>query len=306
MYSLCNIFSFPTNQRAKSDFKFWTIHLNELSLPETKWDYILKSILTVEEMCKVLKFHFIDDRRRSALSILLQRTLIRETFSISDSEYSIQRTAQNKPYAVSSKVELGLWNFNVSHHGQYVCIASHSRFLVGVDVVNTNEPTRGGIKSAAEYISIFTLQFSSRETTNMLSKPDEQAQFLQFYINWSLKEAFVKALGCGLTVELQHVTFEIFQSSESGQTALRADHLGYAHLFLHDIRKFDWRFEIFRLDSNHIVSVAIGPAGVREDVNWSTASLPNEVDELQYPALEAKSLIDLLTSAHKAQFSELI
>lgn len=36
---------------------------------------------------------------------------------------------QNKPY-VRSKFHSSTWNYNVSHHGKYVCIASHSKHTV--------------------------------------------------------------------------------------------------------------------------------------------------------------------------------
>jgi len=148
-------------------FSVWVIHLDELRTRGHAWDFVLNKLLTAEEKRKVLGYHFTDDQRRSVLSILLQRALVSGTFGMTHTEYCILRTAQNKPYVVSGLIDLGSWNFNVSHHGQYVCIASHSKYQVGIDVVNILE-RRGGIMSAAEYISIFTCQFSSKETLNML------------------------------------------------------------------------------------------------------------------------------------------
>jgi len=45
--------------------------------------------------------------------------------------YSIHRTSQNKPFAKFDKSIVTNWNYNVSHHGKYVAIASHMHCAIG-------------------------------------------------------------------------------------------------------------------------------------------------------------------------------
>ena len=45
--------------------------------------------------------------------------------------YSIHRTAENKPYVKFDKSIITSWNYNVSHHGKYVAIASHAHCSIG-------------------------------------------------------------------------------------------------------------------------------------------------------------------------------
>lgn len=100
--------------------------------------------------------------------------------------------------------------------------------------------------------------------------------------------------------------FDIFQYCKTGVASDRADHIGYAHLYLHDIQKIDWRFEIFRIDEAHIVSLAIGPAGSGEDMIWSTASQPSHVSSEVFPAIEFKSLVELMSQHHKDEYLSLL
>lgn len=84
-----------------------------------------------------------EDRRRALVSHLLQRRAAKAM--VGETSFSILRTnkvssafwttqvasvgVQNKPFIVSD-VDLGTWNFNVSHHGNFVCLIADSENLV--------------------------------------------------------------------------------------------------------------------------------------------------------------------------------
>jgi len=61
------------------------------------------------------------------------------------------------------------------------------------------------IKKAQDYIDMFTDQFHPQERAAMLAEPTEAARYVRFFVNWSLKEAFIKAIGLGLGFDLQKV-----------------------------------------------------------------------------------------------------
>lgn len=123
----------------------WHVNIKDIS-STCAFNQLMQS-LNLYERQKVMKFHFPDDRKRALLSILLQRKMICQRFELEDFEYQISRTAevsvlycyidltlwwfgQNKPFVKLSQKVTGTWNYNVSHHGDYVCIASHSNLLV--------------------------------------------------------------------------------------------------------------------------------------------------------------------------------
>jgi hypothetical protein len=110
-------------------FYIWYASIEDIEVGSASWGLCL-SQLSEQDKSKVLSFLFKEDKKRSLLSILLQHTLVRHHLGITEDDYKIERTPENKPYASPHKKRIDSWNYNVSHHGKFVCIASHSSFLV--------------------------------------------------------------------------------------------------------------------------------------------------------------------------------
>ena len=87
----------------------------------------------------------------------------------------------------STSINTGTWNYNVSHHGQYVAIASHPTLLVcmlstmvsisnkiiymqiGIDLVDCqSELASRTSRSAHEFVGMFTSQFTNGERDHIL------------------------------------------------------------------------------------------------------------------------------------------
>lgn len=109
----------------------WYVDINTIPEQNSKqWKYLL-SLLKIDEITKVLKYHYFDDQKRSLLSYMLQKDAIRNYSGINvDDQIHIMRSLENKPYACVEGKSLGAWNYNVSHHGDFVCLVSHSQLLV--------------------------------------------------------------------------------------------------------------------------------------------------------------------------------
>lgn len=219
---------------------------------------------------RVSRFRLEKDRLHSLVSILLQRRLIRSTFNVEDSQYSILRTSENKPYLClgDRNGDRGSWNFNVSHHGHFVCICSHPTALIGVDIVEIkmrSSWTRG----VPAYIGMFQgKQFSAREISNMLQQRDP---LVHFFINWSMKESFIKAVGTGLYFDLVSVEFMIsYDECYTGSELIT----GTAQLSINGVPRLDWELVFRSLDHAHIISVATGPLADAAD-SYRHAILPH-------------------------------
>jgi phosphopantetheinyl transferase len=74
------------------DLMLWHVNIKDISSASVLND-ILQS-LKVHERQKVMKFHFLEDRKRALLSILLQRKMICQRFEVEDFEYQISRTSE--------------------------------------------------------------------------------------------------------------------------------------------------------------------------------------------------------------------
>ncbi|XP_027934592.1 L-aminoadipate-semialdehyde dehydrogenase-phosphopantetheinyl transferase-like isoform X2 [Vigna unguiculata] len=133
------------------------------------------------------------------------------------------------------------FNFNVSHHGDYVAIASEPVCLVGVDIVSYDVPQRETITG---FIQLFSSYFSCLEWNNIVSAgTSDDDVLIEFYRYWSLKEAYVKAIGSGLTEGLNEVEF-----SHTSWTNISAKVNGKVMT--------QWRFWMFELGDRHCVSIA--------------------------------------------------
>ena len=98
-------------------------------LPEAHFFDFLTGLSNAERD-RVLSYKFIDDRKRCLLSHLLQHHVVREHLQLMPGQYVIQRTKENKPFLADPRNEFGRFNFNASHHGEYVGIVSHDHWQV--------------------------------------------------------------------------------------------------------------------------------------------------------------------------------
>lgn len=178
------------------------------------WNFCMEALGPTERQ-NVLKFRQVNDRKLALLSIFLQKCLI-STHIGPDVRFQIERTRENKPFAVVNDLEIGTWNYNASHHGKYVGIASDPDHLIGVDVVDLD--TRSPVSRTSEaFIKNFSANLGPNEMRRIFVETDEVTRYSLFFVLWGLKEAYIKAVGIGLGFELRRVTFEVtFDHSDGG------------------------------------------------------------------------------------------
>jgi len=193
----------------------WYCDIGEIaSLQSKEWEAYM-GLLTPAEQERVLKYRFDDDRRRALVSALLQRWLVRNKLGVEqDASFEILRTPENKPYAFCKsdqmpEYSLGFWNYNLSHHGRYVGLASHATRLMGVDIVDITTRTKM-VNTAHAYAMLFKGQLHPEELQAILAQSSEQQSYALFFVIWSLKESFIKAVGLGLGYDLQTVRFSVY------------------------------------------------------------------------------------------------
>lgn len=134
---------------------------------------------------KILRFRNWQDAERSLVgNILLMKAM--QAIGRSDSLADLKYSEFQKPYFDDSI------SFNISHSGLYVICAISDTIQVGVDV---EEITRIPIDD-------FTNLFANSEWEGVLNSQDK---FHAFFTLWTKKEAFLKAVGCGLSQPLNEV-----------------------------------------------------------------------------------------------------
>jgi 4'-phosphopantetheinyl transferase len=164
----------------------------------------------------------------------LKRSVLAQTIGCLPNELQFESADRGKPM-VSGPAMATDWHFNLSHTHALVAVAV-SRQPVGIDVENLSRQVPD--------LDIAKRYFSRREYQHIAATiPGEQARLFLYY--WTLKEAFLKAEGWGLSQRLDAVEFDL-----SGA-------IGLSVLDSAAQPTQAWRFWQKQPNNTHIMSVAL-------------------------------------------------
>jgi 4'-phosphopantetheinyl transferase len=163
------------------------IYLYHANLQRTGWRE-LGSLLSAEERRRADEFAFERDARRFIVSHAVLRTLLGRAVGIPAGELSFRMKPGLKPVLEASAAQP--IHFSLSRSEELVLIGLASRPL-GVDVEWSARTVD------TEAVSDFVLSDREREACRRLDPSDRRRAFLQC---WTQKEAYLKAIGKGLSV----------------------------------------------------------------------------------------------------------
>ena len=292
----------------------WYFDADNFEPSATQLKFLL-DMLPDADQAKVTKYRSLKDQKLSLISALIQRAKIRETFTCSNEDFTIKRTSHNKPFATSENVPILQWNYNVSHHGSYVTILSDHSRPIGVDLVQRSV-RKSWKDSASKYITQFSGQLTFLERQACLKHACEWEKYTHFFVIWSLKEAYIKAVGKGLSMDLLSVSFQVQFQNLSMENVM-----GIATVKIDGCEKPEWEFSFSSLDAQHVVTVAQGPTLEEEDGGFQVYSssrkkqqevidgeegemgIKMEMAEIQPTQVQ---LLDLLSPADQVQWKKLV
>ncbi|MEM8807347.1 MAG: 4'-phosphopantetheinyl transferase superfamily protein [Cyanobacteria bacterium P01_G01_bin.38] len=168
----------------------WRICLSQQRLADCH------SCLSVAEKIRADRFRFDRDRTRFIQSRGSLRHILSRYLSCPAAEVDFTYGEYGKPQ-VSHDPNLA---FNLSHSEDLaLCVVGHGQRL-GIDLEYLRPLTH------FESLSRRCLCNSELKVIKTLAESQAQQQFLQY---WTCKEAYLKALGCGLTQSLQSVEVQL-------------------------------------------------------------------------------------------------
>lgn len=152
----------------------------------------LEQVLSVDERVKATRFYFQKDRDQFITARGMLRLLISSYIGTEPSKLLFYYGLFGKPLLVQEPEENNLC-FNVSHsNGFILCALAWSR-RIGIDLEN--------VQAGLPYEELVDRFFSPSEKALFYTFPPNKKSLI-FFTFWTLKEAYVKAKGTGLSFRL--------------------------------------------------------------------------------------------------------
>lgn len=168
------------------------------------WDAALATafdaLITPQERQRVQAFRFEKHQRQCLAARALVRTVLSQHApEVAPADWRFGADAKGKPF-VAQPLARGL-HFNLAHtEGLVVCAVSHRLSRLGVDAE--------AFGRQVDATDIAASHFAPSENALLHSLPPAR-QHQAFLRLWSLKEAFIKATGDGLSTSLRGFSFGI-------------------------------------------------------------------------------------------------
>jgi len=211
-----------------------------------------RDLLDDDEIERADRFVYDDDRRhfiaaRGALRVLLARCLGR-----APGRLSFAYGDHGKP-GLKGDPDL---SFNLSHSGDWALIAMADAVLVGIDVEQ--------IRPLPDALEVAERFFSDHEVERVRALPESEIP-IGFFNAWTRKEAFVKAVGTGLTLPLHTFDVSLAPDEPARLLDLRAP----------DWTEVDWTLRALCPSDGYAAALAVAHATPRVSCfHWSHAPSP--------------------------------
>lgn len=194
----------------------------------------LAALLTSEDVARIQRLHFEPGKRQFALTRVLQRQVLSAyAAQVAPVQWQFQSSAEGRPSLAPPFDRMGL-HFNLAHTSGVVAMAVCRHERVGVDVE----------KLGSAPLAVADRFFSAAEAAQLRSLPPD-AQPRRFMRLWTLKEAYLKAVGTGLAGGLGRMSF-LFDAGESFRFE-RVD----------DTDASRWQFRQFDIGAEHVLAFAV-------------------------------------------------
>lgn len=173
----------------------------------------LASTLSPDERVRASNFRFRRHRNRFVAGRGIIRSLLGRYLGCDPAEIRFDYGSYGKPKVDSPKRDVRL-HFNVAHSDDLALFALSLGRRIGVDIERK--------RRIAEIPQLVSRNFSARESAAWRSLPHGE-QLLAFFNCWVRKEAFIKAIGEGLSHPLQEFDVSVSPGEKAELLAISGD-----------------------------------------------------------------------------------
>ncbi len=219
-----------------AELPFGQAHVWIVPAPDDPLVDQLRTVLSVEENARSDRFAMAHSRREYITAHALCRIMLSNFSETSPPDWRFETGPHGRPEIAGSGGD-GL-RFNISHTRGLVCVAVARGRDIGVDVEWTGRDN--------QLDKIARAKFAKPETA-LLDKMPESGKRRGFFSLWTLKEAYIKAIGKGLAEPLEGFAFSL-------------EPLAIDFLNGQDDPK-NWRFDLFGPAPDYLCAVALRHGG---------------------------------------------
>ncbi|MBG9687413.1 4'-phosphopantetheinyl transferase family protein [Bacillus mycoides] len=164
-------------------------------LPNEVFERIIRK-LTFNERARILQFRKWEDRQSSLLGNILIKKYLEKVLKTPYDGIVLNRDEWGRPFVEGFPQWEG--DFNLSHSGEWIVLGVVNKGRIGIDIELIHPID----------LTISEICFTKEERYHLENiSLSEQLDF--FYEIWTLKEAFVKAIGRGLSYPLNSFGFDV-------------------------------------------------------------------------------------------------
>lgn len=226
-----------TMKISPNEVHLWCTYDEEISVPELLSKYY--NLLNSEEKKQQKRFYFQRNRHQYLVTRALVRTVLSQYLhEIRPHELIFKVNRYGKPCVNNLPLPFPL-EFNISHSEKLVILAVTNGIQVGVDVEY--------ILRDSKVIPIADRFFSPQEFNELRSLEQDQ-QYDRFFDLWTLKEAYIKARGMGLSLPLDKFSYSLTDNNTIT--------ISFDEKYIID-NSNNWRFWQVKPNETHKISIAL-------------------------------------------------
>jgi 4'-phosphopantetheinyl transferase len=192
--------------------------------------------LSIDERIRRDRFRFEADRRDFTTAHDLLRRTLSEYADVAPADWRFDTNKYGKPIIHSGFPQAQTLSFSLSRTRGCVVCAISSNAQLGVDVERI-EQSQHASEAADQY-------FSETESAWLRSSSDE-VRSIHFTELWTLKEAYLKAIGVGLSGSLSDISFRL------------EEHARIEFWAQPTIKTHEWHFAVFEPSYNVRLGIAL-------------------------------------------------
>ncbi len=194
-----------------------------------------RPILTDDEWNRCQRFAYAEGLRERLAARFMVRSVLSHYAPVHARDWRFMENAHGRP-EVAEPLDATHLRFNLSHAEGVVTLVVSAHHEVGVDIERLGRRAQ---------LAVANRFFAASEVAALRALPDveQPRRFLEY---WTLKEAYIKARGAGLSLPLDQFAFDV---ASPGRPAIR-----FAPGF--DDDPDSWQFDRLFVGSEHLVAVA--------------------------------------------------